>query len=201
MTNKVASSSNTNNKNNNNKCALCSKIIPLNKHERFDASKGEEIIIDGIPYRFDAKDCATMFKHFRSVYGSKFNELLGQEQSISEPETKNVEYLLDTYGTIKYYVDIHSFEEMILYSSGDDDNQSLDHDMNFQNSKFDRVCGKPRDLDYKEYIDSHDEKTLKTLANRMNYALESGEESIRFSKQLDFTLLLLPLTIMHSAVI
>src|SRR5919205_2563579 len=110
MMNKVASSSNTNNNknNNNNKCALCGKIIPLTKLEKFDTNKGEEIIIDGIPYRLDAKDCATMFKHFRSVYRNKFNELLGQEQSISEPERKNVEYLLDTCGTIKYYVDIHS---------------------------------------------------------------------------------------------
>ena len=73
------------NKNNNNKCALCSKILSLNKQEKFDTSKGEEIIIDRIPYRFDAKDCATMFKRFRSVYGNKFNELLGQEQSISDP--------------------------------------------------------------------------------------------------------------------
>ena len=81
MMDKVSSSSNK-----NNKCALCSKIIiPLNKLEKFDTSKKvEEIIIDGIRYRFDAKDCATMFKRFRSVYGNKFDELLGQEQYISD---------------------------------------------------------------------------------------------------------------------
>jgi len=73
------------NKNNNNKCALCSKILSLNKQKKFGTSKGEEIIIDGIPYRFDAKDCATIFKRFRSVYGNKFDELLGQEQCISYP--------------------------------------------------------------------------------------------------------------------
>ncbi|HEX2408250.1 MAG TPA: hypothetical protein VHJ38_13685 [Nitrososphaeraceae archaeon] len=78
MMDKVSSS-------NNNKCALCSKILSLTKHEKFDTSKGEEIIIDGIPYRFDGKDCATMFKRFRSVYGNKFDELLGQEQYISDP--------------------------------------------------------------------------------------------------------------------
>jgi len=70
---------------NNNKCALCSKILSLNKQKKFGTSKGEEIIIDGIPYRFDAKDCATIFKRFRSVYGNKFDELLGQEQCISYP--------------------------------------------------------------------------------------------------------------------
>lgn len=49
--------------------------------------------------------------------------------SISEPETKNVKYLLDdTHNSIiKYYVDIHSFGEMILYSWGDDNNQRIDH--------------------------------------------------------------------------
>ena len=71
--------------NNNNKCALCGKILPLTKHEKFGTNIGEEIIIDEIPYRFDAKDCATMFKRFRSVYGNKFDELLGQEQYISDP--------------------------------------------------------------------------------------------------------------------
>jgi signal transduction histidine kinase len=79
---KVLSSSSNNN--NNNKCALCGKILSLTKQDKFDTSK-EEIIIDGILYRFDAKDCANMFKRFRSVYGNKFNELLGQEQYISDP--------------------------------------------------------------------------------------------------------------------
>ncbi|HEY6658515.1 MAG TPA: hypothetical protein VIZ62_08305, partial [Nitrososphaeraceae archaeon] len=55
------------------------------KQEKFETSKEEEIIIDGIRYHFDGKDCATMFKRFRSVYGNKFNELLGQEQYISDP--------------------------------------------------------------------------------------------------------------------
>jgi hypothetical protein len=72
---------------NNNKCALCGKILSSStKQEKFETSKEEEIIIDGIPYRFDAKDCATMFKRFKSVYGNKFDELLGQEQYyISDP--------------------------------------------------------------------------------------------------------------------
>ncbi|MFL6418095.1 MAG: ATP-binding protein [Nitrososphaeraceae archaeon] len=68
----------------NNKCALCGKILPLANQDKFDTSK-EELIIDGILYRFDAKDCANMFKRFRSVYGHKFSELLGLEQYISDP--------------------------------------------------------------------------------------------------------------------
>ena len=111
--------------------------------------------------------------------GTNMGETFRGKAALSEPETKNVQYLLDTYKNIKYFADIHSFGEMILYSWGDDDNQSLDHDMNFQNSKYDKVRGIPRDLDYKEYIERQDEKVLKNLATRMNDALEEyGEENI-----------------------
>jgi carboxypeptidase T len=104
--------------------------------------------------------------------GTNMGETFRGTAALSEPETKNVQYLLDTYKNIKYFVDIHSFGEMILYSWGDDDNQSLDHDMNFQNAKYDKVRGIPRDSDYKEYIERQDEKVLKNLANRMNDALK-----------------------------
>jgi two-component system, OmpR family, sensor histidine kinase VicK len=80
MMDKVSSSSD----HNNNKCALCGKILSLTKQGKSNTSK-EEITVDGIRYYFDAKDCATMFKRFRSVYGNKFDELIGQEQYISDP--------------------------------------------------------------------------------------------------------------------
>jgi hypothetical protein len=90
MMDKVSSSSN---KSNNNKCALCSKILSLNKDEKFNSSKGEELIIDGILYRFDAKDCANMFKRFRSVYGQEhyisdpfWNKVIPSKQEIREIE-------------------------------------------------------------------------------------------------------------------
>jgi len=91
--------------------------------------------------------------------------------AFSEPETKNVKYLFDTYNNIRYYVDIHSYGELILFSWGDDDNQSIDSDMNFRNPSYDEVRGIPRDLDYREFIETQDENYLKTLANRMNSAL------------------------------
>ena len=72
---------------NNNNCALCGKILFSKKGEKSKAVEEEkEEIINGIRFRFDTKDCAIMFKRFRSVYGdSKFKELLGQEQYISDP--------------------------------------------------------------------------------------------------------------------
>ncbi len=104
--------------------------------------------------------------------GTNSSETYRGTAAFSEPETKNVKYLFDTYRNIQYYVDIHSFGEMILYSWGDDDNQSLDKDMNFSNPNFDKLRGTPRDLDYKEYIDSDDEKMLEKMGYRMNYALQ-----------------------------
>jgi carboxypeptidase T len=104
--------------------------------------------------------------------GTTSSETYRGTGAFSEPETKNVKNLFDTYKNIQYYTDIHSFGQMILYSWGDDDNQNLDKDMNFRNPKYDNIRGKPRDLDYKEYIDKDDEQTLKHLADRMNYALQ-----------------------------
>src|SRR5690349_1814425 len=104
--------------------------------------------------------------------GTNMGETFRGTAAFSEPETKNVKYFFETFPNIKYFVDVHSFGEMILYNWGDDDNQSLDQDMNFQNSKYKDVRGIPGDLDYKEYINSDDDKFLKNLANRMNYALE-----------------------------
>jgi two-component system sensor histidine kinase VicK len=73
--------------NNNINCALCGKLLFSKKEEKSKAVEEEkEEIINGIRFRFDTKDCAIMFKRFRSVYGdSKFKELLGQEQYISDP--------------------------------------------------------------------------------------------------------------------
>jgi carboxypeptidase T len=104
--------------------------------------------------------------------GTNSNETYRGTSAFSEPETKNVKYLFDTFTNIKYFVDVHSFGEMILYSWGDDDNQNLDKDMNFANPSYNGKRGKPKDSVYKEYIDKKDEETLKHLGDRMNYALK-----------------------------
>ena len=47
----------------------------------------------------------------------------------SEPETRNVIWLLDRYPQIRYFVDLHAYGETILHSWGTDENQSDDpHD-------------------------------------------------------------------------
>ncbi|WP_422118128.1 M14 family metallopeptidase (plasmid) [Bacillus thuringiensis] len=91
----------------------------------------------------------------------------------SEPETKNVKYLLDTYPNIQYYVDIHSHGGLILCPWGDDDNQETDPKQNFQNPIFDGKRGKTNDTVYREYISSTDQNTFVDLAKKMNKALHA----------------------------
>ncbi|MEH6852254.1 M14 family metallopeptidase [Bacillus pseudomycoides] len=91
----------------------------------------------------------------------------------SEPETKNVKYLLDTYPNIQYYVDIHSHGGMILCPWGDDDNQETDPNQNFHNPIFDGKRGIANDTEYREYISSIDQNTLVNLATQMNNALHA----------------------------
>jgi len=50
----------------------------------------------------------------------------------SEPETKNVIWLLDRFPQIRYFIDLHSYGETLLHSWGGDQNQSNDADMCFR---------------------------------------------------------------------
>src|ERR1700730_13341058 len=59
----------------------------------------------------------------------------------SEPETKNIVYLHDTFTRIRWYVDVHSFSEDILYVWGDDELQVSDPSQNFKNAAFDGDLG------------------------------------------------------------
>lgn len=105
--------------------------------------------------------------------GTNSSETFRGTSPFSEPETKNVDYLIERFKNIEYYIDIHSYGEMILYSWGDDENQDIDPDKNFQNPHYNDVRGIVGDVKYKEYIQTPDENVLRTLANRMNDALES----------------------------
>ena len=58
-------------------------------------------------------------------------------EAFSEPETRNVRSMLDDYPNIGYFVDVHSYSELILYPWGDDDNQTMDPSQNFQNPAYD----------------------------------------------------------------
>ncbi len=76
--------------------------------------------------------------------------------TFSEPETRNVRYLLDTFKNICCYMDVHSYSQLVLYPWGDDNNQTTDPSMNFMNPAFNGLRGTLGDARYREYIPASD---------------------------------------------
>ena len=73
------------------KCALCGKLIVaadtdnVGTYDDFPSSEAPiiEEIIQNTHYKFDTKECATMFKRFIDVYGKEFQPILGDTQFIT----------------------------------------------------------------------------------------------------------------------
>ena len=91
----------------------------------------------------------------------------------SEPETRNVVWLLDEHPEISYLVDVHSYGELIMYSWGDDENQTDDASMNFTNDRWDRRRG-VFDDEYREYLPSEDRRLLVRLGEAMATGIEAS---------------------------
>ena len=85
--------------------------------------------------------------------------------AFSEPESRNVRWLLDTFPQARWFIDLHACSPAILYSWGDDQNQTTDAVMNYRNTAWDGSRGK-RDDDYAEYIPAQDAALAQTLAQR-----------------------------------
>ncbi len=72
------------------KCALCGRPIAEGSTDSYNSTPQppgliiEEIIQD-THYKFDTKECSTMFKRFLDVYGKDFQPLLGNKQYILDP--------------------------------------------------------------------------------------------------------------------
>lgn len=75
--------------------------------------------------------------------------------AFSEPETRNVRWLIDNFSNVACMIDIHSYSELVLYPWGDDENQSTDPNQNFRNPAFDGQRGTVGS-GYKEYIPAAD---------------------------------------------
>jgi murein tripeptide amidase MpaA len=92
--------------------------------------------------------------------------------AVSEPETKNVVWMFDTFPNIRYFIDIHSYSEDILYSWGDDKNQIVDTAMSFKNPAFNGKRGIANDTVYREFIDATDQAAIIALATHMRDAIQ-----------------------------
>ncbi len=111
------------------------------------------------------------------------SEVYKGKAPLSEPETKNVVYLFETYPNIGYFLDIHSYGGLIMYPWGDDENQSADPNMNFKNPAYDGIRGKVGDAAYKEYMPKDVGAKLLVLGKRMNVALSAVRGSKYTVKQ------------------
>ncbi len=81
----------------------------------------------------------------------------------SERETQNINFIHDTFTRIKWYMDVHSYSEDILFTWGDDEAQFSDSNKNFQNASFDGQRGVLGDS-YREFIPDGDLSVLQGLA-------------------------------------
>ena len=88
----------------------------------------------------------------------------------SEAETRNVLYIHDSFGRIRWYVDVHSYSEDTLYGWGDDEMQLADPDKNFRNPAYNHRRGLIGD-DYGEYTPDGDLASLIGLSGAFTRAL------------------------------
>jgi murein tripeptide amidase MpaA len=90
----------------------------------------------------------------------------------SEPESRNAKSIFDSFPNVSYFVDLHCYGEDVLYSWGDDEDQTFDPNMNFHNPAFDGARGVAGDA-YKEYIPGDDLSTALDLANTFRDGIQA----------------------------
>jgi carboxypeptidase T len=102
---------------------------------------------------------------------SECSEVFRGPGAFSEPETRNVRWMLDTFDNIRGMVDVHSFSELVLHPWGDDDAQTTDTAQNFQNPAFDGLRGNPGDTIYREYMVASDRDWFVNAGNAIRDAI------------------------------
>ncbi|WP_030198117.1 M14 family metallopeptidase [Streptomyces sp. NRRL S-87] len=99
------------------------------------------------------------------------NQVYQGPEPFSEPETRNVRWLVQHFDRTRWYVDVHSYTQTMLYVWGDDDSQSDDPTRNFRNHAFDGRRGLKDDLLYAEYLPKVDADDSAVLAEQFCRAL------------------------------
>ena len=92
------------------------------------------------------------------------NDLFHGTGPFSEPETKNVLWLVDKFPNVRWFVDVHSYGGDILYSWGDDEDQTTDASKSFLNAAWDHQRGVGGDA-YREYLPPQYLTGVQTAAN------------------------------------
>ena len=85
--------------------------------------------------------------------------------AFSEPETRNVRWLLEQFPTTRALVDLHASGQTVIYNWSHDETQAADPAMNFMNAGYDGqrgVLGDP----YMEYLPAADLALMQGLAQQ-----------------------------------
>ena len=85
----------------------------------------------------------------------------------SEPETRNIVWLLDKYPDAGWFIDVHGAVPAVFYNWGLDEPQSVDPAKTFLNPSFDGLRGIAGDDAYREFIDPADAVELRRLSDLM----------------------------------
>lgn len=98
----------------------------------------------------------------------------------SEPETRNMKWVYDIFPKIRWFIDVHSAAGTLLYSWGDDINQSEDPKQSLFNPAYDGKRGVVNDTLYREYITKDDWNDIELQANLTTDAMKAvgGSEYI-----------------------
>jgi murein tripeptide amidase MpaA len=89
----------------------------------------------------------------------------------SEPETRNVVWLLDHYRGAGWFIDVHGAVPAVFHGWGIDENQVADSSMSFLNAAHDGQRGVAGDPAYREFMDSADLSEVVRLAGVMRDAV------------------------------
>ncbi|KAG4416728.1 hypothetical protein IFR04_010130 [Cadophora malorum] len=110
---------------------------------------------------------------------SPTSETFHGTSAFSEPETKNIKWVMDTFSKVRWFVDLHSYTGDVLYSWGSDENQSKYSTMNFLNSTYNGVRGVLTDTPgsgsgYGEYTPATENADNIKAATRMGSAMTAA---------------------------
>ncbi|EON61550.1 hypothetical protein W97_00765 [Coniosporium apollinis CBS 100218] len=99
--------------------------------------------------------------------------------AFSEPETRSIRWVMDTFTKLRWFMDIHAYAGVVLYNWGSDENQAKKQGMNFLNSTYDGERGLMPDspaagIVYSEYVPSRDWADKTYAAMRMGNAMDAA---------------------------
>ncbi|GGC08892.1 M14 family zinc carboxypeptidase [Cellulomonas carbonis] len=95
----------------------------------------------------------------------------------SEPETRDVVWVLDTFPRIRWHVDVHSAVPVVLHSWGSDENQSTDPGESFLDPGLDAVRGRVGD-GIGEYLPAQDAAVVVDLAGRIDAGVTAAHGAV-----------------------